>query len=192
MSSPRVARAAAAFAHALPNGFRIERAIAILEETHAALADLGTEPAGGALAAELPADSAVRGELDAYLRLTLDQPAGRLKFLDHQSFPDTSTKGRRVVEATITDGGKEIQIAGTGTGPIDGFVDALSKHIGVDLTVLDYSEHSMQRGSNAAAISYVEVEHPGGKLFGAGINTNIVAASLEAVVSAANRILGAR
>ncbi|MFN3766365.1 MAG: alpha-isopropylmalate synthase regulatory domain-containing protein, partial [Aliihoeflea sp.] len=30
------------------------------------------------------------------------------------------------------------------------------------------------------------------KLFGAGINTNIVAASLEAVVSAANRILGAR
>ena len=48
-----VARAAAAFAHALLNGFRIERAIAILEETHAALADLGTEPAGVALAAEL-------------------------------------------------------------------------------------------------------------------------------------------
>ncbi|TIQ50595.1 MAG: hypothetical protein E5X61_12300, partial [Mesorhizobium sp.] len=52
------------------------------------------------------------------------------------------------------------------------------------------SEHSMQRGSNASAISYVEMEHPGGKLFGAGINTNIVAASLEAVVSAANRIVG--
>ena len=47
----------------------------------------------------------------------------------------------------------------------------------------------MQRGSNAAAISYVEVEHPGGRLFGAGINTNIVAASLEAVTSAANRII---
>jgi 2-isopropylmalate synthase len=55
--------------------------------------------------------------------------------------------------------------------------------------VLDYSEHSMQRGSNAAAICYMEVEHPGGRIFGAGINTNIVAASLEAVVSAANRIL---
>ena len=48
----------------------------------------------------------------------------------------------------------------------------------------------MQRGSNASAISYVEMEYPGGKLFGAGINTNIVAASLEAVVSAANRIVG--
>ena len=56
--------------------------------------------------------------------------------------------------------------------------------------MLDYSEHSLQHGSNAAAISYMEIEHPGGRIFGAGINTNIVAASLEAVVSAANRILG--
>ncbi|TGP13408.1 alpha-isopropylmalate synthase regulatory domain-containing protein, partial [Mesorhizobium sp. M1D.F.Ca.ET.234.01.1.1] len=61
---------------------------------------------------------------------------------------------------------------------------------GVEMSVLDYSEPSLQRGSNASAISYVEMEYPGGKLFGAGINTNIVAASLEAVVSAANRILG--
>ena len=76
-----------------------------------------------------------------------------------------------------------------GTGPIDGFVDALAKHIGVELSVVDYSEHSMQRGSNAAAICYMEMEHPGGKLFGVGINTNIVTASLNAIVSAANRIL---
>ena len=86
----------------------------------------------------------------------------------------------------------EVTIPGSGTGPIDGFVDALSRHIGIPMTVLDYSEHSMQRGSNAAAISYMEVEHPDGKLFGAGINTNIVAASLEAIVSAANRILAMR
>lgn len=129
---------------------------------------------------------------DRFLELYVDQPDGRLKFVDHQTFPDTSAKGRRMVEATIVDNGREVQITGSGTGPVDGFVDALSKHIGIDLTVLDYSEHSMQRGSNAAAICYMEVEHPGGKLFGAGINTNIVAASLEAVVSAANRILGAK
>ena len=98
-------------------------------------------------------------------------------------------KGRRVVEATILDNGRQVIVTGSGTGPIDGFVDGLSRHIGVALSVLDYSEHSLQRGSNAAAISYMEIEHPGGRIFGAGINTNIVAASLEAVVSAANRIL---
>ncbi len=129
---------------------------------------------------------------DRFLELYVAQPEGRLTFVDHHTYPDTSAKGRRVVEATIVDRGEEVTITGSGTGPIDGFVDALSRHVGVPMTVLDYSEHSMHSGSNAAAICYMEVEHPGGKLFGAGINTNIVAASLEAVVSAANRILEAR
>jgi 2-isopropylmalate synthase len=35
----------------------------------------------------------------------------------------------------------------------------------------------------------MEMEHDKGKLFGVGINTNIVTASLEAVVSAVNRIV---
>jgi 2-isopropylmalate synthase len=126
---------------------------------------------------------------ERFLERYVDQPGARLKFVDHQTFPDTEVKGRRVVEATILDNGQEIVIKGTGNGPIDGFVDALSRHIGIDLSVLDYSEHSIQRGSNASAICYMEVEHPAGRLFGAGINTNIVAASLEAVVSAANRIV---
>jgi 2-isopropylmalate synthase len=126
---------------------------------------------------------------DRFEEVYIEQPGARLKFLDHQTFPDTRHKGGRVVEATILDNGKEVTISGTGTGPIDGFIDALSRHVGIAMSVLDYSEHSLQRGSNAAAVSYVEIEHPKGRLFGAGINTNIVAASLEAVVSAANRIL---
>ncbi|MCV3241849.1 2-isopropylmalate synthase [Mesorhizobium sp. ZC-5] len=126
---------------------------------------------------------------DRFLDVYIDQPDGRLKFLDHHTYPDTERKGLRIVEATILDRGIETTISGSGTGPIDGFVDALSRHVGVQLSVLDYSEHSLQQGSNAAAISYMEVEHPAGRIFGAGINTNIVAASLEAVVSAANRIL---
>jgi 2-isopropylmalate synthase len=126
---------------------------------------------------------------EQFLETYVDQPGARLKFLDHHTYPDTTAKGRRIVEATILDNGREMKITGTGTGPVDGFVDALSKHVGVPMSVLDYSEHSMQRGSNASAIAYVEMEHPGGKLFGAGINTNISSASLEAVVSAANRIV---
>ena len=129
---------------------------------------------------------------EEFLKTYVDQPGARLKFVDHETHTDPVSRGRRNVEAIIVDNGREVTIHGTGTGPIDGFVDALSKHIGIDLSVLDYSEHSLQRGSNAAAISYVEMEHPGGKLFGAGINTNIVAASLEAVVAAANRILAGR
>jgi 2-isopropylmalate synthase len=127
---------------------------------------------------------------ERFLEAYVDQPRARLKFIDHHTYPDTEVKGRRLIEATILDKGKEVKISGSGTGPIDGFVDALSRHIGVEMSVADYSEHSMQRGSNAAAICYMEMEYPGGKIFGAGINTNISAASLEAIVSAANRIVG--
>ncbi|WP_165784397.1 2-isopropylmalate synthase [Zhengella mangrovi] len=126
---------------------------------------------------------------DRFIEHYVDQPGARLKFVDHHTYPDAAVKGSRILEATILDNGTEITVTGKGTGPIDGFVDALSKHIGVAMSVVDYSEHSMHSGSNASAICYMEIEHPGGKLFGVGINTNIVTASLNAIVSAANRIL---
>jgi len=126
---------------------------------------------------------------DRFIETYIDQADGRLKLIEHRTLPDTEVRGRRLVEATIIDGGREMTITGTGTGPVDGFVNALSRHIGVEMSVADYSEHSLQHGSNAAAISYVEMDYPDGRIFGAGINTNISAASIEAVVSAANRIL---
>jgi 2-isopropylmalate synthase len=134
---------------------------------------------------ELPSKAIYERFLERYV----NQTGSRLKFVDHHTYPDTEKKGIRVVAAEITDKGETKRIEGKGTGPIDGFVNALSTYLGIDLSVQDYSEHSLQHGSNAAAIAYVEMAHAGGKLFGAGINTNIVTASLEAIVSAANRVL---
>ncbi|MFN3833595.1 MAG: 2-isopropylmalate synthase [Allorhizobium sp.] len=134
---------------------------------------------------ELPSKKIYERFIERYV----NQTGSRLKFVDHHTYPDTEKKGIRVVAAEITDNGETKRIEGKGTGPIDGFVNALSTYLGIDLSVQDYSEHSLQHGSNAAAIAYVEMAHAGGKLFGAGINTNIVTASLEAIVSAANRVL---
>ncbi len=126
---------------------------------------------------------------DHFIERYVTQSKGRIKFVDHHTFADPENKGIRVVAAEITDNGVTKQIEGKGNGPIDGFINALSDYLGVEMSVQDYSEHSLQHGSNAAAISYVETSYPGGKLFGAGISTNIVGASLEAIVSAANRVL---
>ncbi len=135
---------------------------------------------------ELPSKAIYERFIERYV----DQTGARIKFVDHHTYPAGSDqKGIRVVAAEITDNGVTKRIEGKGTGPIDGFVNALSTYLGIDLSVQDYSEHSLQHGSNAAAIAYVEMAHAGGKLFGAGINTNIVTASLEAIVSAANRVL---
>ncbi|MFC6447045.1 2-isopropylmalate synthase [Shinella zoogloeoides] len=129
---------------------------------------------------------------ESFIARYVTQPGTRLRFVDHHTYPDAGNKGTRIVAAEITDGGEVKRIEGKGTGPIDGFINALSIYLDVPMSVVDYSEHSLQQGSNAAAIAYVEVQHPGGKLFGVGINTNIVTASLEAIVSAANHVIALR
>lgn len=127
---------------------------------------------------------------EEFQKLYVEQAEGRIKFVDHHTYADPEHKGRRIMNAEITDNGVTKNIEGKGTGPIDGFIDALSKYLGVKMSVVDYSEHSLQQGSDASAISYVEIAYPDGKLFGVGINDNIVSASLEALVSAANRVIG--
>jgi 2-isopropylmalate synthase len=126
---------------------------------------------------------------ESFMEVYVNQTGARLGYVDHHTHTDPASPGVRVVSAEITDNGETRRIEGRGTGPIDGFINALSTYLGFALTVANYSEHSMQHGSNAAAICYMEMETPAGKLFGAGVNTNISAASLAAVVSAANRAL---
>lgn len=124
---------------------------------------------------------------DEFLAAYVNQSGARLSFIDHSTYPDPAGSGTRRIEAEVTDGGSKIMIEGKGTGPIDAFTDALSKHLGKSVSVRDYSEHSLKQGSNAAAICYMETDIDGETVFGVGINTNIVAASLEALISACNR-----
>ena len=127
---------------------------------------------------------------DVFQEVYVKQPGGRLKFIDHSTTLAGETgSGIRNLEAVIVDGKTETTIKGQGTGPVDGFVDALSKHLGMEISVIDYSEHTLRPGADASAICYMEVESGGKKLFGVGVNSNIVAASLEALVSAVNRLV---
>ncbi|TQL67744.1 2-isopropylmalate synthase [Nocardioides albertanoniae] len=75
---------------------------------------------------------------------------------------------------------------GVGNGPVAAFVDAL-KDAGAEIRVLDYAEHALSAGGDAAAAAYVECEIAGEIVWGIGIHENIVTASLRAVVCAANR-----
>jgi 2-isopropylmalate synthase len=82
--------------------------------------------------------------------------------------------------------GERRTLTGEGNGPIAAFVDAL-RSIGIDVRVLDYSEHALGSGGDATAAAYVECEVGGNVRWGVGIDANIVSASLKAVVSAVNR-----
>ncbi len=131
-------------------------------------------------------------------RQTYLDTATPLAFVDHRSVADSHASEQRLLTATIREGGREREIDGRGNGPIAAFVDALGTHCGVAIRVLDYHEHAIGSGADAAAVAYVEVEAvasesvaseagAGRKLWGVGIHPNIVTASLRAIVSAANQ-----
>jgi len=101
---------------------------------------------------------------------------------------ETGDGDGEIVMATVTQNGVRREIEGRGNGPIAAFVDALHRECGLELRVSDYREHALSRGADATAVAYVEVVVAGDRsLFGVGCHPNIVTASLEAVISAANR-----
>ena len=77
-----------------------------------------------------------------------------------------------------------------GTGPIDAFLSVMREQ-GVDVTLYDYSEHTMSASGDAKAASYVELDVDGVRLWGVGIDADISTASLKAIVSAVNRAVRA-
>ena len=119
------------------------------------------------------------------------QPTEPFRFIEHRTAPDSHTGGTCKLTATIRESGQERLISGKGNGPIDAFTDALNRHCGLDLRVVDYHEHAIGAGANATAVSYVEIRMDGEPevRFGVGIDSNIVTASLNAVISAVNRAL---
>ena len=83
-----------------------------------------------------------------------------------------------------------IDVAADGNGRLDAVSNALKKHLGIDYSNLTYPEHALSIGSSSQAVTYVSVTFTDGKVsWGAGVHDDIIAASINALVSAVNRKL---
>ncbi|MBB4266378.1 2-isopropylmalate synthase [Roseospira visakhapatnamensis] len=113
---------------------------------------------------------------------------GDIVLKEYRTVPDTHATDVRVLDAVLVETDEDRAIRGTGNGPLDAFVDALRRHLGTGLEVVGYSEHALGVGANAHAYAYVEMKAGDGTLlYGVGRHTNIVQASLNAILSAVNR-----
>ena len=122
---------------------------------------------------------------DEYLP-TETAPWGRFRL---KGVATNSALGEDVkIEVKITDRGVMKELKSTGNGPISAFCNALNGY-GVDVRVLDYSEHALSAGGDANAAAYLECAIEGEVFWGVGIDPNTTTAALKAIISAANRAI---
>jgi len=92
------------------------------------------------------------------------------------------------VNAELDVAGMRCTVEGSGNGPLEAFVNAVNAVLGLEVRVLDYHEHAIGSGADAQAACYIEMRVTGGAtLFGVGVDKDIIAAAIRAVLSGVNR-----
>ncbi len=93
------------------------------------------------------------------------------------------------VSAQVLVDGQHRTLTGSGNGPLAALVNGIRTELGIELSVQDYSQHALTAGIEASAVAYVEASGPGGTtVWGVGMDSSILDASLRAVISAADRL----
>ncbi len=95
------------------------------------------------------------------------------------------------LQATLRDGGATTVLHGRASGVVGAFVAALEQHSGHRITLMEYNEHSLSRaaGAGADAVAYVQLSLESQRFCGVGRSSDIVDASLRAILCAVNQRL---
>ena len=89
--------------------------------------------------------------------------------------------------------GERVTYTAKGNGRLDAVSNALQKNLGVSYHNLTYNEHALEIGQSSRAIAYISITSDEGKtIWGAGMDTDIITASIQALVSAINRMVTER
>ncbi|UOA10816.1 2-isopropylmalate synthase [Methylobacter sp. S3L5C] len=116
-----------------------------------------------------------------------------VRYEEHHLFEHSSAQG---IKLNVEVDGEKYQLEGVGNGPIDATIHAL-QCIGIFVQVRSYEERSTRasgEAGNAQACAFMELTYSKGnyECYGVGIDTNIVTASIKALISGINRLAGIR
>jgi 2-isopropylmalate synthase len=117
-----------------------------------------------------------------------------VRYVDHHLF-EAGVQGKAHVQGIdlqLEVAGQTVHLKGLGNGPIDAAVHALQS-AGITVQVRSFEERSTkasQHAGDAQACAFVELATPRGtsEHFGVGLDSNIVTASLQALISGVNRL----
>ena len=88
---------------------------------------------------------------------------------------------------TLETGGQQREFSGTGNGRLDAVANAIQSGTGMEFSIDTYTQHALEQGSTSRAISYVGLKWGSGTVtWGAGTDTDVMTASVKALISAIN------
>ncbi len=96
------------------------------------------------------------------------------------------------LEAVVRQSGEESALKGEGNGAIHALTQALQVELGEIIEVTEYSEHALSSGSDAKAVTYVQVKIGEETVYGVAVSEDTVAANLNAVLAAVSPVLAVK
>ena len=98
-----------------------------------------------------------------------------------------------IAEVTATYDGKTSVIVASGNGRLNAVSNAMKKHFRLEYDLVTYEEHALEQSSSSRAIAYVGIRDKSGNLhWGAGIDADIIRASIDALLTAINHMADAK
>jgi 2-isopropylmalate synthase len=96
--------------------------------------------------------------------------------------------GGQRIAAKVEASEQTVNVIGDGSGPIEAFVNGLVEALNEPLNIVDYHEHALSTGKDAKAICLLAIDGGAdGRVYGIGVSSNTITASLNAIVAAMNR-----
>lgn len=109
--------------------------------------------------------------------------------LQMENFSIYKHKGQWIGKVLLRVNGEEVLLSGRGNGQLNCVSNAICQAYGIDIQNLVYTEHDLDRGANSRGIAYFGLTDTNGKtVWGTGVDTDTITASIHAFVSAINRM----
>ncbi len=96
-----------------------------------------------------------------------------------------------IAEITASYKGKESVIVASGNGRLNAVSNAMKHHFRLDYDLITYEEHALTQSSSSRAIAYVGIKNKadGALYWGAGVDEDIIRASVNALLTAINNMV---
>lgn len=124
---------------------------------------------------------------DVY-RIFEDNYINQRDIFDVPEFHFKQVDGGIAAEVTVEQDNQRRIIETSGNGRLDAVSNAIKLYFGISYELSVYEEHAVSKGSSSKAAAYVGILCNGKMYWGVGIDEDIIKSSVEALVSAGNKM----